>query len=92
MYYLLIGYVQKWNSILEMGNKNLHVIIVVKFTSEELIGSYTEKKESNESSLTVMMLSVIKELLWINSPMGKIISNKFNKKLTIKWMQEQFTL
>ena len=44
MYYLLIGYVQKWNSILEMGNKNLHVIIVVKFTSEELIGSYTEKK------------------------------------------------
>ena len=59
MYYLLIGYVQKWNSIFEMGNKNLHVIIVVKFTSEELIGSYTEKKESYESSLTVMMLSVI---------------------------------
>ena len=46
MYYLLIGYVQKWNALLEMGNKNLHVIIVVKFTSEELIGGYTEKKES----------------------------------------------
>ena len=54
MYYLLIGYVQKWNSILEMGNKNLHLIIVVKFTSEELIGSHTEKKESYESSLTVI--------------------------------------
>ena len=44
MYYLLIGYVQKWNALLELGNKNLHVLIVVKFTSEELIGSYTEKK------------------------------------------------
>ena len=31
-----------------------HVIIVVKFTSEELIGRHTEKKESYESSLTVI--------------------------------------
>ena len=40
---------------MEMGNKNLHVIIV-KFTSEESIGSHTEKKESYESSLIVNQL------------------------------------
>ena len=28
--------------------KNLHVIIVVKFTSEELIGSYKEKKAMSQ--------------------------------------------
>ena len=44
MYYLLIGYVQKWNSILEMGNKILRVIII-KFTSEELANWQSHGKE-----------------------------------------------
>ena len=61
MYYLLIGYVQNVTQFWKWGNKNLHVIIVVKFTSEELIGSHTEKKESYESSLTV--ISYIKNIM-----------------------------
>ena len=37
-----------------MGNKNLHVITVVKSTSTELIGTHAEKKESYKSSLPVI--------------------------------------
>ena len=45
-----------------MGNKNLHVKQLLKFTSEKLIGSHPQKKKKKKKKATSQVLTVINDI------------------------------